>query len=81
MRILFFGSLGEKIGRNVDFELPSGGCTIGDLRLLLVQRYPDASADLARHRARACVGDSIVDEQFEVDGASEVHFFPPLSGG
>jgi molybdopterin converting factor small subunit len=69
------------IGREVEFEPPQAGCTVAGLRELLARRYPNAAPDLSKPSLRACVGDTIVGEQFPVDGAAKVEFFPPLSGG
>lgn len=81
MRIICFGKLGEAIGRELHLEPPVGGCTVAELRQLLIARHPHAAEILSNPSIRACVGDSIVGEQFPVDPATDVEFFPPLSGG
>ncbi|HEY0327244.1 MAG TPA: MoaD/ThiS family protein [Allosphingosinicella sp.] len=81
MDILFFGKLGDAIGRMVTVEAPSGGCTVAELRYLLASLYPMAAADLASPSLRACVEDRIVGEGFRVGADQTVEFFPPLSGG
>lgn len=81
MKILFFGQLGDAIGREVHVQAPDEGCTVAELRALLANSYPEAQASLGNKRARACVKDVIVDEQFRLDPQAEVEFFPPLSGG
>ena len=81
MDILFFGKLGDTIGRTVIVEAPPGGCTVAELRDLLASLYPQAAADLASPSLRACVEDRIVDEGFRVGTDGTVEFFPPLSGG
>jgi molybdopterin converting factor small subunit len=80
VKVAFFGSLGEAIGREVEFD--AGQCrTVGDLRAAVAAHYPDA-AGLIRHEAvRGLVGDRIVPEDFRLDGVDRVEFFPPLSGG
>lgn len=35
MDIRFFGKLGERIGREIAFEPPPAGCSVGQLRELL----------------------------------------------
>jgi molybdopterin converting factor small subunit len=81
VKILFFGKLGETIGREVDVEPPGDSCTVAELRRLLGRRYPAAEDDLAKSNLRACVDDIIVGEQFVVGPDARVEFFPPLSGG
>lgn len=81
MKILFYGRLGDIVGRTTEVEVPPGGCTVADLRQVLAQLYPHASEDLSRPLLRACVGDRIVAEDFPISGAATVEFFPPVSGG
>ena len=81
MDILFFGKLGDRIGREVSIEPPPGVCTVRELRALLASLHPAAEADLTSPSLRACVGDEIVAEDFHVGAERSVEFFPPLSGG
>lgn len=81
MKILFFGKLGEAIGREVEMSLEPDGVTIAELRALLASRYPEVAADLCAPGLRACVDDTIVGEGFRVGRQASVEFFPPLSGG
>jgi sulfur-carrier protein len=79
--ILFFGKLGEQIGREVSVEPPPTGYSVRELRGLLASLYPHAAADLTSPSLKACVNDAVVDEDFRVDAQGSVEFFPPLSGG
>jgi molybdopterin synthase sulfur carrier subunit len=81
MRIGFFGRLGERIGREVDLDLPAEACSVAELRLHLAQQFPAASADLASGSLRACVDETIVPDSHIVRPGQKVEFFPPLSGG
>ena len=81
MDIMFFGRLGETIGREVRIDAPPGGCTVGEVRGLLAALYPEAAADLTSPSLRACVNDSLVAEDSRVAAGGTVEFFPPLSGG
>ncbi len=81
LKISFYGSLGDRIGREAELDLPTAGCTVAELRQRLIAAFPDAEADLARPSLRACVGDIIVGEDHRVQGDQSVEFFPPLSGG
>ena len=81
MRIHSFGKLGELIGRELEIDVPPGGCTVAELRGLLAGRYPHAEHELASASLRACINDVIVGEQFPIPPGAAVEFFPPLSGG
>jgi molybdopterin converting factor small subunit len=71
MRITFFGRLADSFGRTVELDAPAGS-TIADLRRRLA---------LTDRLVRACVGDTLVDEDFVVAPGQEVEFWPPVSGG
>jgi len=77
MKILFFGRLGETIGREIDFDLPAGGCTVAELRAKLAL----AHSDLGATSVRACIDREIAPETARVLPGQEVAFIPPLSGG
>jgi molybdopterin converting factor small subunit len=81
VKVIFFGKLGESIGREIAFDVPPDGCSVAQLRTLLGQRFPVARADLEGPALRACVNDAIVDDAFVVTPGLDVEFFPPLSGG
>jgi molybdopterin converting factor small subunit len=81
LKILFFGKLGEAIGREVEMGLDPGSVTVAELRAFLARRYPAVAADLRSPGLRACVGDTIVGEDFRIGPEASVEFFPPLSGG
>ena len=80
MKIRFFGSLAETIGREV--ELPAAnGRTVAEVRHMLVERHGHAAARLETPSVRACVGDRIVAEDFTPPPGAVLEFLPPLSGG
>ena len=81
MKISFFGSLGDCIGRQAELDLPPEGCTVAQLRERLAAVYPAARTELARPSLRACVDEMIVSEDHRVRSDQSVEFFPPLSGG
>lgn len=81
LKISFYGSLGDCIGRQAELELPSEGCTVAELRKRLAATYPDAKTEFARPSLRACVDDMIVGEDHRIRSGQSVEFFPPLSGG
>ena len=77
MKILFFGRLGETIGREIHFDLPAGGCTVAELRSALAERH----GALAAASVRACIDHEIAPETALVLPSQEIAFIPPLSGG
>ena len=77
MKILFFGRLGETIGREIDFDLPEGACTVAELRAALAKTH----AGLAAESVRACIDHEIAPESALVLPNHEIAFIPPLSGG
>ena len=81
MKILFFGSLGERIGREMELDLPTDGCTVAELRLRLAEALPDAARELGSPSLRACVDQVLAFEDTRVLPGREVAFIPPLSGG
>ena len=81
MKVLFFGRLAERAGREVEFDLPEAGCTVAELRRRLAEALPAAADDLAKPSNRACIDRAIAAESAHVLPCHEVAFVPPLSGG
>jgi molybdopterin converting factor subunit 1 len=81
MRILFFGRLGDRLGRDTEIDLPPDVRDIADLRRLLATLKPEVGSEFLGRSLRAAVGDMIVTDDHPVNEKSEVAFFPPLSGG
>ncbi|MDT9600894.1 MoaD/ThiS family protein [Sphingosinicella rhizophila] len=81
MKILLFGQLGERIGREVDAALASDGCTIAELRHALAEQWPAMTSDLASGALRFAVDQEIVDDSFAISPGQEVALFSVLSGG
>jgi molybdopterin converting factor small subunit len=80
MKIGFFGRLRDSLGDEREVAAEEGE-TVGRLRIRLAGLYPEAARDLLSPRVRACVGDTIVGEDFRLGGQERIEFFPPLSGG
>lgn len=79
MQVVFFGKIGDLIGRAV--ALDASPATVADLRRMLAEQYPEAADVLMRPSVRACVGDELVTEDHALAGIDLVEFLPPLSGG
>lgn len=83
MQLLYFAWVRERIGTGEEaVEPPEAVRTVADLAEWLQGRSPghnDALADLTQ--LRAAVDQRFVPLDSELDGAHEVAFFPPVTGG
>ena len=80
MKILFHGRLAEAIGPELDLET-GPGCSVAELRDRLIAEHPEAEQPLRSRRARACIGDAMVHDDYVVRASDTVEFLPPVSGG
>ena len=80
MKILFHGRLAEAIGPELDLEAVPG-CSVGELRERLIAEHPEAEQPLRSRRARTCVGEAMVHDDYVVRASDTVEFLPPVSGG
>ena len=80
MKVGFFGKLRDSLGDERELGAEEGE-TVAGLRMRLARLHPDAAGDLLSPGVRACVGESIVGEDFPLAGQERVEFLPPLSGG
>lgn len=78
MKVQFYGRLAETIGGQLDIP---GGCSVAELREALIRDHPAAEQTLRSSRSRACVGDTMVPDDFAVAPDATVEFLPPVSGG
>lgn len=81
MKVLFFGRLAERAGREVELDLAEEGCTVAELRQRLAVAVPAAADELAKPSNRACIDQALAAEGARVLPSHEVAFVPPLSGG
>jgi len=83
VRILYFASLREKIGREAEeFELPASVATVAALRAHLRGRggaYEGAFAEKAL--LRVAVNPDMASPSASIKSGDEVAFFPPVTGG
>jgi molybdopterin converting factor small subunit len=80
VKVLFYGRLAEMIGPELEIDAPLES-SIGQLRERLVTRYPEAGQPLRSRRALACVGDTMVRDDYVIREGDRVEFLPPVSGG
>jgi molybdopterin synthase sulfur carrier subunit len=82
-RLLYFASVREKIGANEEsVELPAALTTVADLVAWQRQRgeaFADAFAE--GNRIRIAVDQEHAGNDASIAGASEIAFFPPVTGG
>ena len=83
IRILYFASLREKIGKEAEeMELPAGVATVAALRSHLRARggsYESAFSEKAL--LRSAINQDMAQPAAAVKAGDEVAFFPPVTGG
>lgn len=83
LTIRYFAWVRERIGTGEEVVEPPGAVrTVAELAAWLQQRdprYAKALNDLAT--VRVAVDQELVDGGASIEGASEVAFFPPMTGG
>jgi molybdopterin converting factor small subunit len=80
-RLLFFGALGDALGRERDVDLPPGGCSIAALRERLRAGDAAAASAMAGRTILASIDQQIVGDEAIARPGQEIAFFTPLSGG
>jgi sulfur-carrier protein len=77
--ILYFAWVRDAVGvAEEKVELPDGVATVADLADLLAMRHP---VFVDRKRLRVAVDQVMARFDTDISGASEVAFFPPVTGG
>ncbi len=83
VRLVYFAWVRERIGRtDEEVELPAGVATVADLvRWLKTRGEEYAYAFENEGVVRAAVDRAHVKPDAAVEGAREIAFFPPMTGG
>lgn len=83
MKVLYFARFRQLIGRaSDDVMLPDGVKTVADLLQHLVDTDNGCAVAFSNRKlVRAAVNQSHVQLDHSLDGAHEVAFFPPVTGG
>jgi sulfur-carrier protein len=83
MKVLYFARFRQVIGRaSDDISVPPGVATVADLLNHLIATDASCAAAFAdRKIIRAAVNQSHVKMDHSLAGATEVAFFPPVTGG
>lgn len=77
--LLYFAKVREAVGKGEErIELPEGVSTVADLADWLAGSYP-IFAD--RDRLRVAVDQVMARFDTDIGGATEIAFFPPVTGG
>jgi sulfur-carrier protein len=80
VKVLFYGRLADAVGPALDVDaLP--GCSTAELRDRLIAEHPQLEDILRNKRARACVGDTLVGDDYILAAGDTLEFLPPVSGG
>ena len=83
MRLLYFAWVRERIGKGEEVvEPPSGVVTVGDLMAWLAGRGEEYAFAFENPKLiRAAVNRTHVKSDTAIAGATEIAFFPPMTGG
>ena len=83
MKVLYFAWVRERVGKAEEvIDLPAGVATVGDLMAWLAQRGEDYAYAFENPRViRAAIDRSHVRADAKIEGAGEIAFFPPMTGG
>ena len=82
MKIVYFARLREAIGQAEEtIETPQGVETAGELKEWLMNRGEPWASALAGKRVLVAVDQEHAQYQDAITDASEVAFFPPVTGG
>jgi molybdopterin synthase sulfur carrier subunit len=83
MRLLYFAWIRERVGKAEEtVALPPGLTTVADLVGWLKQRGPEYAHAFERPDVvRAAIDKAHVKNTARIEGAREIAFFPPVTGG
>ncbi len=83
MKVLYFAWVRERVGKaEEEIDLPAEVATVGDLMAWLAQRGEDYAYAFENPRViRAAINRSHVRADAKIEGAGEIAFFPPMTGG
>jgi len=83
VKILYFSWLREKVGKSEEIvDLPANVGTVADVMAWLRARGPEYEEAFARPRVvRAALDQVHVQPTASLQGACEIAFFPPVTGG
>ena len=77
INILYFGMLAEITGQANEIWMIKDGLTVGDLKKLILEKYPV----MQEKKFKVAVNQQIGDDQTFISIQSEVALLPPFAGG
>ena len=83
MKVRYFAWVRERVGHGEEeIDLPAGVTSVADLIQFLAQKDEGYAAAFAEPAViRAALDQEHVEHDTALDGAREVAFFPPMTGG
>ena len=83
VKLLYFAWVRERVGKGEEvLELPAGIATVGELMTWLAGRGEEYAFAFENPKVvRAAIDRTHVKADATIEGAREVAFFPPMTGG
>jgi sulfur-carrier protein len=83
MKLRYFAWVRERVGKtDEDLTVPSGVATVGELMVWLASRGEEYAHAFDNPKViRAAIDRMHVQPHAPIKGASEIAFFPPMTGG
>jgi len=83
IKLRYFAWVRERVGKpEEDVEVPSGVATVGELMVWLASRGEEYAHAFENPKViRAAIDKTHVKPQTPIGQASEIAFFPPMTGG
>ena len=83
IKLRYFAWVRERVGKTEeDIEVPSGVTTVGELMVWLSSRGEEYAHAFTNPKIiRAAIDRTHVKPQTSLEGAGEIAFFPPMTGG
>jgi molybdopterin converting factor small subunit len=79
--VLFFGAVGDQLGRSHRIHIPAGGVSASGLRNILFTQIAEAEAALSAPGVRMAVDQVLTSGDVHIHPGAEVAFFSAFSGG
>ena len=79
IKVLFFSSLKEKLGKTSEEFKFTGNLSITELKNFLISKYPEGKDIL--NNSMFAVNEQYVDEKYLLKNGDTIAIIPPVSGG
>ena len=83
MKLVYFAWVRERVGKTEEqIDPPAGVATVGELKAWLARRGEEYAHAFDNPKViRAAIDRSHVRADAKIEGAAEIAFFPPMTGG